>query len=804
MRVLFCASECAPLVKVGGLGDVAGALPKALSKLGVDIRVAIPLYDLIDRDKYPLEKTSEFVVPYARKDNPVTVYQTLLPGSSVLILLFENEEYLSGGGEAAFTGLDSEIRRFGFFDRALAVWLRESRHWQPDLIHLNDWHTSLIPHFVKKELEEVPAFLLTVHNLSYQGISSLDLFAETDLSIEASKVLSWDAQDKNVDCLLQGLAQVDVINTVSPTYAKEIMTPEFGEGLNEVLRSRQARVFGVLNGIDTESFNPETDEQIFKNYTCSNWIEGKRENKRRLQEKLRLPLESATPLISFIGRLEPKQKGLDLIEKSWGKLKKDGLQFVLLGVGDREWEKRFSKIAKKNPEQFSAQIKFDTTLARQLLAGSDMLLMPSKFEPCGLPQMMAMRYGTVPVAHSVGGLADTVEEGKTGFVFERYESGDLIGAVRRAISVYKASRVPLGSDDPRTQWALIVEEGMKRDFSWSRSARKYIDLYHKALEYRFGISSAHVADYRTDEIRGEWVVVAGERRNRPGDTGLTGAAGKPAGCPFDEGNEDQTPPEVLRIGRGAPNGPGWEVRVVPNKFPILPAHEVIIHSPDHEKDIAQLPLEQVKKIVQAYVYRFRFYDDGGLPYIFNNHGAGAGASLTHPHSQLVIFEKLPEALSEEVQGAQRYYEEHRSCPYCDLLKRESSGERFVWENSHFVVLVPFAAAWPYELLVLPKKHRENFSDIEGPEMVALAEVLIKLGRIFECKFGNPDYNFWIHSLSRKFATEDSSIFYHWHLEFVPRLKKLGAIELGAEVMIYDQATPEEAAKRLRKMFEEME
>jgi len=788
MKVLFCSSECAPLVKLGGLGDVSAALPRALKKLGVDVRVALPLYDTIDRHKYALEKKLEFTVSYDESDKPVSVYETFLPESEVLVLLFENEEYLSGGGEEAFTGLEGELRRFGFFGRAVVEWLTVQSCWKPDLLHLNDWHTGLIPQLIK-DLPIPPATLLTIHNLSYQGIASLDLFSEVGLSITGSKVLSWDAADENVDFLLQGIAGADIITTVSPTYAQEIVTAEFGEGLNKVLQARAARIFGVLNGIDARSFDPETDEHIFKNYTASSWREGKRENKRGLQEKLGLPPEPETPLLAFIGRLEPKQKGLELIEGAWGKLKKEGLQFVILGTGDPEWEKKFALLAKKHPKKFAAEIQFDTALARQILAGADILLIPSKFEPCGLLQMMAMRYGAVPLVRRVGGLADSVTE-ENGFLFEKYEAKGLVREVKRALGVFSRPE----------EFAALVEKGMKADFSWGVSAQKYLELYRKALGYRFGVASPRVGEYRQDAISGEWVIVAGERKKRLGGIGLSEAAGKFTGCPFDEGNEQHTPPEVLRIGRGAPNGPGWEVRVIPNKFPILAGHEVIIHSPDHEKDIAELPLSQVEKIVQAYVFRSRHYDDKGLPYIYNNRGPESGASLTHPHSQLIIFEKIPEALAEELAGAEQYYQQHQNCSYCDLLRREAGGARAVFENEGFLVISPYAAQWPLELLMIPKKHRSNFSDIDENEITTLAEALQRITAVFREGYDDPSYNFWISSLSRKFAAGDSPVFYHWHLEFVPRLKKLGGVELGAQVMIYDRETPEQAAANLRELL----
>lgn len=798
MKVLFCASECAPIVKVGGLGDVAGALPKALRKLGLDIRVVIPLYGIVDRQKFPLNKVAEIKVPYARQDNIVVVYETILLGSDVPVFLLENNEYLSQGKHEAFAGLEAEIRRFGFFDRALGVWLRESPFWQPDLIHLNDWHTSLVPHFVKKELPNPPAFLLTIHNLAYQGLASLDLFSETDLSIESSRVISWDADDNNVDFLLQGIAEAEVITTVSPTYAREIMTEEFGEGLSGVLRAREARVFGIINGID-DSFNPATDPEIFKRYDVSSWEEGKAVNKRRLQEELGLPLQPETPVLAFIGRLEPIQKGLDLIEKAWGKLVREDVQLIVLGMGDLEWEGRFRKLGERFPEKFSAQIKFDNRLARQLLAGADILLMPSKFEPCGLPQMMAMRYGTVPLVRAVGGLADTVEAEKTGFLFEKYDANELVKKVKEALALYRLSKLA-SAPVPSVAWQSLVTAGMARDFSWENSAKQYVDLYRKALEYRFGVAHKCGGEYRDDQFTGEWVIVAGERKKRGSDLGLKGAGGKFTGCPFDEGNEAQTPPEVLRIGRGAPNGPGWEVRVTPNKFPILPAHEVIIHSPSHDKDLADLPLEQVERVAQAYVSRSRSYNDKGFPYLFNNHGSEAGASLKHPHSQLIVFDRIPKAVEEELAGAEEYYHKNHRCPYCDLVERNGSGERFVWENSGFLVVVPFASSWPYELWVLPKIHRANFADVEDAEILALAEVLKLTTGVFKKEFDDPSYNYWIHSLPKNFAEGERPIFYHWHLEFAPRMKKLGGVELGAEVMVYDQETPEAAAVKLRQWF----
>ncbi|MFW6143797.1 MAG: glycogen/starch synthase [Patescibacteria group bacterium] len=808
MRVLFCASECAPFVKVGGLGDVSRSLPVALSKQGVDIRVAIPFYNLVDRSQNSVKKIFEFTVEYARRDNLVTVYEATIPGTNVPVLLFENEDYLSGGGEAAFTGLESEIRRFGFFDRAIAIFLRKYDYWQPDVLHLNDWHTGLVPHFCKKELDKSPAFLFTVHNLYYQGIADLDLFSESGLSIKSSQVLSWDAQDENVDFLLQGLATADVINTVSPTYAEEMMTEEFGEGLSGVLRARQARVSGVLNGIDTQSYDPETDTVIFENYGVKDWQEGKRKNKQKLQKEVGLPRDPSVPLVVFIGRLEPEQKGLELIEKAWAKLNKEECQFILLGVGDEKWEDKFRKLGEKNPRKFSAQIKFDPELARKMFAGGDILLMPSRFEPCGLPQMMAMRYGTVPVVHAVGGLVDTVVSGETGFTFDNYTSKALVSALKEAFAVYEIDQ-EVEKDNLRGEWAALVENGMKKDFSWQHSAEKYAQLYRTALEYRFGIANPSRVEYRKDELSGERAIVLGESSPKKETVAFSGNVS--GICPFDEGEEERTPSEVLRIGRGAPDGPGWDVRVIPSEMENFPGQEIIIHSPQHERDFSLLSLDQIAKIIQAYVFRYRHYDEKGLPFVFCNCGKGSGASLPHSHSQLIVFEQLPESFQEELSAAKDYYQNNNNCPYCDLLKREVSAypkeesregsERFVWENEHFVVLVPYGAQWPYELKIIPKKHRENFADINRKEMRSLADVLKRLTSGLQEEFGDISYNFWIHSLSEKFAQEKEPIYYHWHLEFIPRMKELGGVELGAQAMVYDQGTPEEAAQELRKLFD---
>ncbi len=482
MKVLYCASEASPIVKVGGLGDVAGSLPKALEKLGVEISVVVPKYEDIDekilRD-YDIKILNEMNVEFDGKDEKVIIWQTKLPDSGVLVYLLENKTYLSKDGHQAFRGNQEEINRFAFFSKSIAKLLSTKNPLfkiSPDLLHLNDWHTSLIPLLLTKE-SCLPT-LLTIHNLSYQGIGSVGLVQKLGLFDNNCKVLKWDSQNRDIDILMEGIIHVDYINTVSPTYAKEITTREYGEGMEEILRGREGRVVGILNGIDIGFWNPEKDSMISKQYTLDSVQSGKSENKKFLQKELGLPVNEHLPLLAFVGRMEKRQKGIDILYEALGALEKgdahlpaSGFQFILLATGDKEWEEKFNELAMEY-QSFKFIPRFDEKLAHQIYAGADTILIPSRFEPCGLPQMIAMRYGTLPLVRKTGGLADTVVDGKTGFVFEEYSAKTLEKTMTKTLEKFRKTG----------EWQKMVREAMRQDFSWNKSAQDYLDLYKKILQ----------------------------------------------------------------------------------------------------------------------------------------------------------------------------------------------------------------------------------------------------------------------------------------------------------------------------------
>lgn len=443
LKVLFAASECAPLVKVGGLADMVGSLPKTLRKLGVEVGIALPGYKNLFGVK-------------------------TLPGTDIPLFLVENEEYF-GGSEKPYWETGDDPKRFGYFSRQVVQGLPQ---WgfKPDVIHVHDWHASLVPVIVRK-IGLSYATVLTIHNLHFQGVSSGDVFFPAGLSEHDLQTLEWDYRDRNIDQLLQGIIHANVINTVSPTYAREILSPEFGEGLHEILKAREARLFGILNGVDYDIYDPSRDKEIYQNFGLKNFEEGKWANKQALQRALGFEINKEMMLVGFVARLSD-QKGLSLIIEGFEKMMEFKLQFVLLGMGDARYERQFRELAQAYPSRFSAQTKFDTPLAHKIYAGADLFLIPSRFEPCGLTQMIAMRYGALPLVRSIGGLADSVSEGEDGFVFEKYEAGQVLATLRRALRTFGT-----------LVWKKMVGAAMQKDFSWEKSARKYIKLYEKALEY---------------------------------------------------------------------------------------------------------------------------------------------------------------------------------------------------------------------------------------------------------------------------------------------------------------------------------
>jgi len=483
LKVLIVAAELTPLAKVGGLADVVGALPKALHKLGIDVRIVIPKYGIINEKKYPLKKVIEDIgVPFNNNNEIIDIYETALPSSEVPIYLIDNFRYLGKNGVYFETAGPAdnphrEAERFTFFARSsLAIF--DPLEWYPDIVHCQDWHAGMIPVLLKvlakndQKLEKIKT-LSTIHNLEYQGwyktkiiLNALDLTVNDYHSLAKQK-------DGHISSLRQAILASDHLNTVSPNYGQEILTPEYGAGLEPDLQSRKKELVGILNGIDVERFDPATDPDIIVNYTPNN-LSGKAKCKESLQEICRLEVNPDVPILGIVTRLA-NQKGISLISEVADDLAKENMQFVLLGTGERKLENMIKDVTKKYPEKFYAKIDFNAGFAQQIYAGSDMFLMPSRFEPCGLGQMIAMRYGTVPIVRSTGGLKDTVADYNEkndqgdGFSFEELKSSAFLEAIKRALSLYKDQK----------KWYNLITRIMQKDFSWNVSAKKYIELYKK-------------------------------------------------------------------------------------------------------------------------------------------------------------------------------------------------------------------------------------------------------------------------------------------------------------------------------------
>ena len=457
-RVLYVAPECAPLTKTGGLGDVAGALPPALRALGVDARLLLPAYgNLPGTEIARLEVLGK----------KIRILETNLPTGVPLYLLDCAELYIRNGGPyQTGDGKDwpDNAQRFGVLSKVAALLggADSPLAWRPDVVHCNDWPTALAPVYLQRERERA-ASVLTVHNLAFQGLfepllRELDL-PPSDFSLERLEFYG------RLSFLKGGIACADALTTVSPTYAAEIQTEAYGCGLEGLLRQRSAELTGILNGIDSETWDPASDRLIAATYDAGA-LDAKRANKAALQRRMELPQEDDVPLIGMVGRLT-HQKGIDLVLAAADELVSLPAQLVVLGKGDREHERSLSALAARHPGRVAVATGFNEELAHLIEAGADLFLMPSRFEPCGLNQMYSQRYGTPPIARATGGLVDTIADGETGFLFERPERASLVAAVRRALTA---------RGEPR-RWRAIQRAGMGRDFSWSEPARRYADLY---------------------------------------------------------------------------------------------------------------------------------------------------------------------------------------------------------------------------------------------------------------------------------------------------------------------------------------
>jgi len=488
MEIIMAGAEMHPFVKVGGLGDVMGSLPLALSKLGINIKVFLPLYGSVNKRKFRIKLfRKNLSVSLNSRQHKFDVYETKLSGSSVKVFFIKNKVFDSQdiyvGGRKYFnkkkTGVYSrslgDVERFIFFSKAVIETIKDLK-WKPDVIHAHDWHTAMISTFIDEYSLEYSNFkniqsLYTIHNLANQGVTGLDILDYAGLHKDITPAVMEDYYDKDgakINSMKLGILSADYINTVSPNYAKEILTKEYGAGLEEYLNRRKKHLAGIVNGLDLKLFDPSRDKNIKKRYSLKNLQQAKIINKQELQKLLKLSVEDI-PILGLVSRLVG-QKGLDILLPALEeKLKKGNFQVVVLGTGQKEFEEGFKALAKKYPNKVSANISFSLPLAQKIYAGSDFFLMPSLFEPCGLGQMIAMRYGTVPIVRQTGGLKDTVVNNKTGIVFKKYTKKEMMVAIEKSLRLYKNKR----------KFAKMLKTDMKQDFSWDRSAKEYIKLYNK-------------------------------------------------------------------------------------------------------------------------------------------------------------------------------------------------------------------------------------------------------------------------------------------------------------------------------------
>ena len=475
MQIVFASAECAPFVKTGGLGDVAGSLPAALVRAGAEVIVMVPKYATIkDEYKAQMEHFSDFYVSLGWRNEYCGLEK--LEHDGVTYMFIDNERYFARDYPYGFFD-DGE--RFAFFSKAITESLQHlPEGFECDILHCNDWQTALAPVFLREFYQGLPLYdrvktVFSIHNVAFQGQFS-DTVMEDILGVAhipaAASQLRCDAC--SINYMLGALRYADAITTVSPTYANEIQTPEFGEGLDGVLRERSYALQGILNGIDVAGFDPATDKRIAANYTVED-RSGKAVCKAKLQEELGLEVRDDRPLMVMVTRLT-RQKGLDLVMYALDRILAGGVQVAVLGTGDRDYEDGLRYFQDKYPGTMAARIEFDPALSQRMYAAADMFLMPSKFEPCGLSQIIAMRYGTLPIVRETGGLKDTVipyneftGEG-TGFSFSNFNGDEMGDAVFRAARLFW---------DNRDAWNQLVTQAMSQDFSWTRSADKYLDLY---------------------------------------------------------------------------------------------------------------------------------------------------------------------------------------------------------------------------------------------------------------------------------------------------------------------------------------
>ena len=488
LRILFITAEVTPFARTGGLGDMTGTLAQVLAELGHDVRLVMPLYQTVREKVFPLtELIDDLPVPLVIGLRTARIWQGSLPGQvgavEVPVYFIEQDDLFARPGLYGESNGDypDNALRFIFFCRA-ALSLAERLAWFPHVFHCHDWHTALVSAYLRflpglDARLATAASVFTIHNLAYQGwfpawvfgITGLPLFLFQPAGVEFFGGLNF---------MKAGLYSANQLSTVSPTYAEEICTPEFGFGLDGVLRERREVLTGILNGVDSRTWNPETDPVLAAHYSATD-LAGKAVCKRALLNAYGMPEELATPLVGLISRFVD-QKGIDLVADAIDRLVALGVRVVVLGSGDPRYEQRFAELGRTYPDQLGVRLGFDDTLAHQIQAGCDCLLMPSRYEPCGLTQLYSLRYGTIPIVRATGGLRDTVvpfdpASGQgTGFVFQEPRADALIEAVRAALQVFA----------DREAWRQLMQNAMAQDFSWERSAARYLELYRRALVTR--------------------------------------------------------------------------------------------------------------------------------------------------------------------------------------------------------------------------------------------------------------------------------------------------------------------------------
>jgi len=485
LKIAFITPEAVPFAKTGGLADISGVLPGLFSKSGHAVKLFMPMYRQVSEKYQKLESVIKDVkIPIAGKNYLADIFLFNDKATGLDIYFISNKEFFDRPElyRDNKTGKDykDNLNRFLFFSEAVLETFRKL-DWAPDVVHANDWQTALVPTFLKTKYKDDPFFsktasIFTIHNMAYQGQFPAEEFKNIGLNKGYFAPEAYFEFWGRVNLMKAAVSLTDIVTTVSPTYAKEIQeSEEYGMGLEGILKKRTNDLYGILNGVDYEIWSPGRDKLITAPYTAKN-VTGKKKNKQALIKLAGLPYKKKQPLICMISRLD-SQKGFDLLKEIMEQVLQLDLQFILLGTGSKQYHDYFTKLARKFPESFKPFLEFEDRLAHQIEAGADIFLMPSRYEPCGLNQMYSLKYGTVPIVRKTGGLADTIVDFDektltgTGFVFEEYSSDELFKTIKRARNIFDKKKV----------WGKLISHGMAQDFSWENSAKKYLELYQKAL-----------------------------------------------------------------------------------------------------------------------------------------------------------------------------------------------------------------------------------------------------------------------------------------------------------------------------------